>query len=346
LRPRAFSARRVVAERKRRIGTPRLKGTEAVDARSVPDSGSGSPGTDTLTEIAMSQNSAQELGRGEMHSDAHSFPRERRAPGLLLQLLEVRAIGEHYAALAMRPIWGAAAKGDGHPVLVLPGLAAGDASTALLRRFLRSRGYSTAGWGRGLNLGLHDGVLERVHEKLRELWLEHGRAVSIVGWSLGGLYARELAKQSPHMVRLVITLGSPFAGHPRETNAWRLYELTSGHRVDSQDAVEPLRTPPPVPTTSIWSPTDGVVSWRCSVETRLELAENIVVESSHLGLGAHPATLFAVADRLAQPEGYWAPFHRRGWRRLVYGDPLKLHGTGQLHFTDNRVRPSPSLGQH
>ena len=193
-----------------------------------------------------------------------------------------------------------------------------------MRGFLRSRGYSAYGWGQGLNLGLREGVLERAHKTLERIWVEHGRRVSLIGWSLGGLYARELAKHSPEMARLVITLGSPFAGHPRETNAWRIYEFASGHRIDSHDFSGPLRAAPPVPTTSLWSPTDGVVAWRCSVEPRAELAENIVVESSHLGLGAHPAALFAIADRLAQPEGGWRPFHRRGWRRFVYGDPHEL----------------------
>ena len=178
----------------------------------------------------------------------------------------------------MRPVWGAAAEGDGHPVMVLPGLAAGDASTALMRHFLRSRGYAATGWGQGINRGLREGVLDRAHERLAELWIEHGRSVSLIGWSLGGLYARELAKRSPELVRVCITLGSPFTGHPRATNAWRLYELASGHRIDSHDFHGPLRAAPPVPATSIWSPTDGVVSWRCSVETRRDLAENIVVE--------------------------------------------------------------------
>ncbi len=258
---------------------------------------------------------------------ARSSLPQRRAPGALLQLLEVRAVAEHYAGVALFPFWRTAPLGDGHPIFVLPGLAVGDASTVILRRFLQSRGFSPRGWGQGVNLGLREGVLERAHDALRELWAEHGRAVSLVGWSLGGLYARELAKQSPEMVRLVITLGSPFTGHPRETNAWRLYELASGHRIDSHDFHGPLRIPPPVPTTSIWSRTDGVVSWQCSVETRRELAENILVDSSHFGLGAHPATLYAIADRLAQPEGEWRPFHRRGWRRLVFGDPGKLTTT-------------------
>ncbi len=267
------------------------------------------------------------------------------APGLLLQLLEIRALWEHYAAVALRPVWSAAAKGDGHPVLVLPGLAASDGSTAILRRFLRSRGYAAVGWGQGINLGLRQGVFERAHATLRTLWREHGRSVSIVGWSLGGLYARELAKLSPEMVRLVITLGSPFTGNPRETNAWRLYEFASGSPVGCEDFSGLLRTPPPAPTTSIWSPTDGVVSWRCSVETRRELAENIVVDSSHMGLGAHPAALFAVADRLAQPEGDWEPFHRRGWRRFVYYDPARLRAARRVPARGRLTGHSPPVGE-
>ena len=114
-----------------------------------------------------------------MSAGAHS-----PAPGLLFRFLEIRAFWEHYAAFAMRPVWGTAAKGDGHPVLVLPGLAAGDGSTALMRRFLRSRGYAATGWGQGLNLGLREGVLDRAHERLGKLWIKHGRSVSLIGWRL------------------------------------------------------------------------------------------------------------------------------------------------------------------
>src|SRR5271167_4349144 len=180
------------------------------------------------------------MGRAALSSKSHG-----PAPGVLLQFLEARAFPEHYAAVVMCPIWRASPRGDGHPVLVLPGLAAGDATTALLRRFLKSRGYAAPGWGQGLNLGLRPGVLERAHDTLRALYLEHGRAVSVIGWSLGGLYARELAKLSPEMARLVITLGSPFTGHPRETNAWRLYEFASGHHIGSHDFHGPLRMAPP-----------------------------------------------------------------------------------------------------
>ena len=182
-----------------------------------------------------------------MNVSVHPSRHGEAAPGLLLQLLEVRALWEHYAALALRSAWGAAPRGDGHPVLVLPGLAAGDASTALMRRFLRSRGYAAAGWRQGLNLGFREGVMDRAHDKLRELYAANGRKVSLIGWSLGGLYARELAKLSPELVRLVITLGSPFTGHPRDTNAWRLYEFASGHRIDSHDFHGPMRAAPPGP---------------------------------------------------------------------------------------------------
>jgi pimeloyl-ACP methyl ester carboxylesterase len=214
--------------------------------------------------------------------------------------------------------------GDGHPVLVLPGLMASDQSTALMRRFLDQRGHATHGWGQGRNLGLRPGVLDQAQALLRRLHQADGRKVSLVGWSLGGIFARELAKAEPDRVRCVISLGSPFSGHPRATNAWRLYELVSGHDIGPRDLHGPLRQAPPVPTTSIFSRTDGVVAWRCSVEPRLHQAENIEVDASHCGIGAHPAALYAVADRLAQPEGHWQPFHRDGWRRLFYGDTSDL----------------------
>jgi len=195
----------------------------------------------------------------------------------------------------------------------------------LLRQFLASRRMAPSGWGQGSNLGLRPGVLDHAHACLQQLHARTQRKVSLVGWSLGGIYARELAKRSPEIVRQVISLGSPFTGHPRQTNAWRFYELASGHRIGAHDLHGELRQAPPVPTTSIWSRSDGVVSWRCSVESRHHEAENIEVEASHIGMGANPAVLYALADRLAQPEGEWRPFHREGWRRLVYADTTKVH---------------------
>jgi pimeloyl-ACP methyl ester carboxylesterase len=174
-------------------------------------------------------------------------------------------------------------------------------------------------WDQGRNFGVRPGVLEGIRSTLTRL-ASYGRKVSLIGWSLGGLYARELAKELPDAVRLVITLGSPFAGEPVETPAARLYEWVSGCKVSTPEVHAQLGITPPVPTTSIWSRSDGVVAWQRSVERSQPLAENIEVRGSHCGLGMHPMALFAIADRLAQPEGRWAPFQRDGWRKLAFGD--------------------------
>ena len=249
-------------------------------------------------------------------------PARVRAPGALRMALELRAPWELGAGLAALPLLSLAPKGDGHPVIVFPGLIASDASTELLRRYLKSRGYDAQRWEQGRNLGPRPGVLSACARQVETLSQRHGRKVSLIGWSLGGIYARETAKQLPDHVRSVITLGTPFTGHPRATNAWRVYELASGERVDNTPREWPrLREAPPVPTTSIYSRSDGVVAWQCSVQPEGREVENIEVEASHIGLGVHPAVLYAIADRLAQPEGKWQPFDRTGVRALVYRDP-------------------------
>jgi pimeloyl-ACP methyl ester carboxylesterase len=133
------------------------------------------------------------------------------------------------------PLLSLAPRGDGHPVLVLPGLVASDTSTRPLRSFPESRGYAVSGWRQGRNLGLREGVQHAMVDLVHELNDTHGRKVSLVGWSLGGLYARQLAKMMPDRVRSVITLGSPFAAGPKATNAWRVYEMASGRRADEED---------------------------------------------------------------------------------------------------------------
>jgi pimeloyl-ACP methyl ester carboxylesterase len=160
---------------------------------------------------------------------------------------------------------------------------------------------------------------------VHELSDTSGCKISLVGWSLGGLYARQLAKMMPDRVRSVITLGSPFAGDPKATNAWRVYEIASGRRADKEDGRfgGSLSETPPVPTTAIFSRTDGICAWQGCVEKTSAMSESIEVESSHCGMGHHPAAVYAVADRLAQPEGKWTPFDRSGWRSLVYPDPAR-----------------------
>jgi pimeloyl-ACP methyl ester carboxylesterase len=253
---------------------------------------------------------------------APEFMRPVSAPSRLLMLAEARALWEAGATLAIWPWLQLAPRGDGHPVLVLPGLVASDASTRLLRRYLKGRGYDVRGWGLGRNFGPRAGVEEAMLQRIKTLYEKSGgRKVSLVGWSLGGVYARLLANRLPDHVRSVITLGSPFTGSPRATNAWRVYEGLSGQSAEDPPRMEQVRPNPPMPTTSIFSRTDGIVAWRCSVQEPGPIAENIEVMGSHVGLGAHPAVLYAVADRLAQPEGDWKPFQRGMLGPLVYPDP-------------------------
>jgi pimeloyl-ACP methyl ester carboxylesterase len=246
-----------------------------------------------------------------------------RPPSRTLMFLEGRALPELGAFLGALPLLGLAPHGDGHPVLVLPGLVASDVSTRPLRTFLKTRGYAVSGWRQGRNLGLRPGVQHAMVDLVHELNDTHGRKVSLVGWSLGGLYARQLAKMMPKRVRQVITLGSPFASNPKATNAWRVYEMASGRRAEDEDPRfgGTLSSAPPVPTTAIFSRTDGICAWQGCREQSSNMAESIEVESSHCGMGHHPAAVYAVADRLAQKEGEWAPFDRSGWRSLVYPDP-------------------------
>jgi alpha/beta hydrolase family protein len=246
-----------------------------------------------------------------------------RPPSRTLLLLEGRAVQELGAFMLMRPWLGAAPRGDGHPVLVFPGLLASDFSTRPLRGFLGEQGYAVHGWEQGRNLGLRPGVEDEMLERVEALYDRHGgRKLSLIGWSLGGIYARQLAKRLPGKVRSVISLGSPFAGSPKATNAWRVYEMASGQRVDERDehTAGLIAQPPPVPTTSIFSRSDGICAWQTCVNEERAEVENIEVYGSHCGLGHHPAAVYAVADRLAQPEGQWKKFDRSGWKSLVFPD--------------------------
>lgn len=245
-------------------------------------------------------------------------------PSLGLLMLETRSISELAAFFSFAPALRLAPRGDGHPVLVLPGLAANDATTLLLRAFLRDRGYKPHGWRLGTNWGPRPGVEEAIRVRLDELAQRHGRKVSLIGWSLGGIFARELARAAPQHVRSVISLGSGFAIQPTATTVGSLFELLSGIKIDEwvdNEQAEIFRRPPPVPTTSIYSRTDEIVAWQGCLEQEGPYSENIEIRSSHSGLGHHPAALYAIADRLAQPEGAWKPFARSGLRRLVFPEP-------------------------
>lgn len=256
-------------------------------------------------------------------------PTHMPAPGLPLLALELRAPWEFGAVLPAWPVLQRAPKGDRHTVIVFPGLTAGDATTVPLRRYLDSRNYHPLGWGQGLNLGPRDGVLETAKRQLQAAADASGNKVSLVGWSLGGIYARELAKELPELVRCVVTLGTPFAGPHTSTNAWRIYQFASGRSIERETENYDLPAAPPVPTTSIYSRSDGVVAWRGSIQAPADYnphTENIEVVASHFGMGVNPSAWWAVADRLAQPpgpDGIWQPFQRPKVRglHLVYPDP-------------------------
>lgn len=211
--------------------------------------------------------------------------------------------------------------GDGRPVLVLPGLLASDLSTLPLRRFLHRQGYAVHGWQLGANVGPTPRVEVGLRERLDRVAQSAGRPVALVGWSLGGIYARLLASELPGLVDQVVTLGTPFAmEHAGQTRAAATYARLAHLHVPGRGLPVPpaVRGPLPVPATSVWSRQDGIVSWRASLETPSPTAENVAVRSSHLGLGHNPGVLWATADRLAQVEGDWQPFRAPRWLRPLF----------------------------
>ena len=248
---------------------------------------------------------------------------EARPPHRLLALAEVRAVFELAAFVATRPILGLLPKGDGHPVLVLPGFMASDSSTKPMRRLLDDLGYASYGWDLGRNVRVD---LQRTHDMealLLKIHRETGRKVSIVGWSLGGVFARELAKLHPGAVRQVISLGSPIHDDRGHTNVSRLFEYFNGKEPEplKHGHFTGLDQAPPVPTTSILTKTDGIVHWRGSVQhpqAGNDQTENIEVLASHVGLGVNPSVMVALADRLKQPEGAWQPFKARLSQRWMF----------------------------
>jgi len=251
---------------------------------------------------------------------AKPAPRAPGPPALPLYLSDPgRAVAEFGLLLGALPLQRMLPRGDDHPVLVLPGLLADDDSTWALRRILRDLGYRVHGWRLGRNLGPTPAALTGMAERLQALHRRYGTAVSLIGWSLGGIYARTLARNAPDSVRQVITMGSPFRlSDERQSRAGRAFNrYTHLHvprtKLPAEFDVEAL----PVPATSIYSRYDGIVAWQACLDPPSPRSENIAVIGSHLGYGHNPAVIYAVADRLAQPPGTWSPFAApRGLRPL------------------------------
>ena len=249
--------------------------------------------------------------------------RQQDGPSLPLWLSEPgRAAADFGLYLAARPVL-RLPQGDGHPVLVLPGLLADDTSSRILRNTLRKLGYRVHGWRLGRNIGPTEACINGMRDRIDDLSNRYGRPISLVGWSLGGIFARDIARRTPDSVRQVITLGSPFRiERASQTHASRVFDRYAHLHVEHRALpLESEATPLPVPSTSIYSHFDGIVPWRSCLDLPGERCENIAVMASHLGLGHHPAAIWAIADRLAQPEGTWKPFKAPLFLRPAFPHP-------------------------
>lgn len=234
-------------------------------------------------------------------------------------LLEISALGWTWPALTATP------RGDGHTVFVMPGFMAGDRSTLALRRFLDSRNLRTISWELGQNNGSFE-QQEELMQRFETVLAETTGKISLVGQSLGGVYARMLATRWPQRIRQVITLGSPFASPGPDTvnnTVSRLFQYMSGmSESEMRDQMLGIAGPLEVPATAVYSRSDGVVHWTSCVDDASGQAENIEVMGSHSGMGFNPSVLFVLADRLAQQAGGWRPFKRSGCRGLVFPAPV------------------------
>jgi len=198
-----------------------------------------------------------------------------------------------------------ARRGDGRPVLTLPGLVNGDMSNLVMRRYLDALGYRALPWELGRNLGPRSigAEGERLFERIAAIHAETGERVTLIGVSLGGIMARVAAHRHPELVREVITVSSPFAGLPQATNVWRVFELACGQRADDPAVrafLEEAATPLPVPATAIWSRSDGLVNGMCCHEEDCGEARSIEVNSAHLWVQMKPEVLRAIADTLGR----------------------------------------------
>jgi len=241
-------------------------------------------------------------------------------PHPLLALTEAhRAFTEGLSLRLSRKALKNAPRGDGHPVMLLPGFLGSDGYNAAMRRFMASLDYSVHGWGMGRNLGPKPGVLEGLEARIGALYEHYDTPVSLVGHSLGGIFARELARRFPDRVRQVISLGSPFGkGRLSASHLARLF-MSLNPRDELSVEEDGLHEAPPVPTTAIYSRGDGVVNWRTTLQRNGHpRSQNIEVRGSHCGMTINPSIWYLVAERLAQPLGEWRPFERNNWGSLLY----------------------------
>jgi pimeloyl-ACP methyl ester carboxylesterase len=238
------------------------------------------------------------------------------------QLLEMRAPIEAAGYVAMRSVLARLyPPGEPHAVLVLPGGLGGDGSTAHLRWGISGHGYSIHGWKQGRNMGLTETQLAGLRARVDELYALHNTPVTVIGWSLGGIYARMLGRDRPEQIRQVITLGSPFrmlahdrfAHRPFGRKNWEQFVARHAVELDLLTVQEHERPGLTVPATSVYTRSDGFAPWHLSLDetgpaAANPRAENVAVRASHIGLASNPAVCAVILDRLAQPLDQWRPF--------------------------------------
>lgn len=196
------------------------------------------------------------------------------------------------------PALAASHDGGGRPVLLVPGFFASDFSMMALRKTLAACNYRPFGWEQGMNWGARPASFTRLLGRLETIYREAGRPVVLIGWSIGGVMAREIAKCRPDLVERVVTLGAPFSGDPRANRIWRLYELVAGHKVDQPPIDCMPEEKPEVPTIALWSRQDGVVAAACARGRHGESDRAVEVDSTHLGLVSAPRALTATLEAL------------------------------------------------
>ncbi|MFN7940979.1 MAG: alpha/beta hydrolase [Thermoanaerobaculia bacterium] len=231
-------------------------------------------------------------------------PPAARAPSLAIAVpLQLLALREPLRRWRERHRLAAAPRGAGLPVLVLPGMGVGDLSTRPLRRFLRQHDFDARPWRLGRHRPDVPSTIARLLPRLEEYAVERESQVALVGWSLGGLVAREVARMRPDLVRRVITLGSPVVGGLRHTAIAGLFRLQGWDIAEIERRVAAAnQTPIRVPVTAIWSRRDGIVDWRACVDRETPTVENLEATSCHWGLGLDPDVLAAIAERLARAD--------------------------------------------
>jgi pimeloyl-ACP methyl ester carboxylesterase len=233
----------------------------------------------------------------------HDHLRPQSAPSLSLLLGELRVARDwanaraRPVALEMEPV------GNGAPILTMPGFLAADMSMTQMRRSLNAAGFKAKRWKMGMNSGATADLFDRLDARVAYIAAAEGRAVHLVGWSLGGVFAREYAKRHPQNVASVITMGSPFSGDPRANNAWRLYELVAGHKVDAPPVALHPAPKPPVPTYALWSASDGVVSPASAAGVDAERDRAIELSCVHMGFAFSAEATHAVIDCVMAAEG-------------------------------------------